>query len=316
MSQCMSIGSAGKLAVQGGATPRTFNALSERYDILYETLTQKQRRVGNRTIKGDLSDWRERNVEGASMVSGVIAFQASPQFFRNWEQRIVGDVDSGNNNANGDNIYYPGTSLPSFDVMIYREARTFHYTECYVNQCVIRGENVPGEEEPEIIDVVVQLIGKTSNDNATWPTPEPSLGTTVNDYPYVMGLSTLDAASASREYDRFTLSIDHGLIVKFRNSLTISCIRPGRRKVRLQTNNPFLSASYGALHNTLSSPISGALRFTRGDAYTEFAFGTLDNLGEHPMIRGKTEVPHVLDFQALKNGSTGVPEVSVTTHLA
>lgn len=315
MTECMSIGSAAKLAVQGGSLPRTFNASSERYDFLYETLTRKQRRVGNRTIKGDLSDWKERNVEGASLVSGVIAFQASPNWFNSWQTRIVGDLDSTTNNADGDDIYWPTTSLPSFDVMINREGRTFHYKECYVSRCIMRGQSAPSEEEPEIIDVVVQLIGKEVDDNATWPVTEPELGVTANDLPYVIGLAELNAASADRLFDSFVLSIDHGLIVKFRNSLTVSCIRPGQRKVRLQTNNPFLSASYGALHETLASPISGVLTFNRGDAYTEIKFATLDNMGEDPNVRGKTEIPHSLDFQALKNGTTGVPEIGISTHL-
>lgn len=315
MSNCMSIGSAGKLAVQGGSTPRSFDDTSERYDFLYETLTQKQRRVGNRTIKGDLSAWSERNVEGASLVSGVIAFQGSPDFFTNWQQRIVGNVDSGSNNADGDDIFWPGTSLPSFDVMINREAKTFHYRECFVNRCVIRGQNVPGEEEPEIIDVVVQLIGKTSADDATWPVTEPALDVTANSLPYVMGNSVLNAASASREFDSFVLTIDHNLIVKFRNNLSPSCIRPGERTVRLQTNNPFTSATYGALHDTLASPISGSIRLNRGDGYTLISFGKLDNMGEHPSIRGKTEIPHVLDFQALKDATNGIPEIAISTHL-
>lgn len=315
MTECMSIGSAAKLAVQGGNTPRTFDASSERYDFLYETLTYKQRRVGNRTIKGDLSDWKERNVQGASLVSGVIAFQASPSWFNAWQTRIIGDVDSSTTNDDGDTIYWPGTSLPSFDVMINREAKTFHYKECYVNRCIIRGQSAVSEEEPEILDVVVQLIGKSVDDAATWPATEPDLGVTENDLPYVIGLSTLNAASASREYDSFVFSIDHGLITKFRNSLTLSCIRPGSRKVRLQTNNPFLATSYGALHNTLASPISGVLTFNRGDAYTELKFATLDNMGEDPNVRGKTEIPHSLDFQALKDGENDIPEVGISTHL-
>ena len=44
-------------------------------------------------------------------------------------------------------------------------------------------------------------------------------------------------------------------------------------------------------------------------------FGKLDNMGEDPNVRGKTEIPHSLDFQALKAGATGVPEISITTHL-
>lgn len=316
MSECMSIGSAGKLAVQGGGTaPRTFNASSERYDFLYETLTKKPRRVGNSGIKGDLAMWSERNVEGASMCSGVIAFNASPVWFSAWIPRIIGSVTNGNN-PDGDAIYEPGTSLPSFDVMIYKEARTFHFYDCYVNRCIIRGQNVPSEDEPEVINVVVQLIGKSRIDTATWPDPEPSISTSANALPDVMGLSTLTVNSSDYEFDRFVLSIDNALITKFRNSLTLSCIRPGMRQVRLQTNNPFLSASYGALHDTLASPVGGSITLTRGDSYTKFAFGVLDNVGEDPAIRGKTEIQHALDFQCLKDASAGTPEITGTTHLA
>jgi len=317
MSECMSIGSAGKLAIQGGSTPRSFNGSSERYDFLYETLTKKQRRVGNRGIKGDLSEWSERNVEGASMISGVVAFNVTPEFMFNFMPRIIGNVTNGDNES-GDPIYEPGTSLPSFDVLINREAKTFHYKECYVNRCIIRGENVPSEDEPEVITVVLQLIGKERVTTTAWPNPEPALGITVNSLPDIMGTSVLTLGGEDYPYDRFVLSIDHNLIVKFRNSKTISCIRPGMRKVRLQTNNPFLSASFDALHDTVGSPISGSLMFEavhgENTATTTFTFGTLDNMGEDHNIRGKTEIQHALDFQALRNKTDDVPEITGVTH--
>lgn len=316
MSTCMSIGSAGKLAVEdgGGTSPETFNASSERYDFLYETLTKKPRRVGNRTITGDLSDWEERNVEGASLVSGVIAFNTSPLWFSNWMTRIIGTVTNGNN-ADGDAIYEPGTSLPRFDIMIDREAEVFHFYDCYVNRCIIRGQSAPGEQEPEVITAVVQLIAKQRIDTATWPNPEPTASTSPNALPDVMGLSTLTIGGTDYAFDAFALSIDHSLIVKWRNSLTISCIRPGMRKVRLQTTNPFLSASYSALHDTVSARPAGLIRLERGSAYTEFNFGALDNVGDDPTIRGKTEIPHVLEFNCLKDASAGNPEITGETHL-
>lgn len=316
MSTCMSLGSVARLAVDGsGSGPRTFGASSERYDFLYETLTKKQRRVGNGTIKGDLSDWVERNVEGASLVSGVIAFQGTPTWFKNWAPRIIGP-DSGSTDADAQTIYAPGTSLPSFDVMIDKEGRVFQYVDCYVNQCMIRGTNTPGGDDPEVIDVVVQIIGKYRENDATWAALIPDLGVTDNELPDVMGLSTLTIDSVSYPFDRFSLSIDHGLLPKWRNSLTISCIRPTKRSVRLQTSNPFTDTTYGALHETLSAPVAGSLKFTRGDARTTFTFGTLDNMGEDPAVRGKTEVPHVLDFAALRDQSTSTPEITTSTLLA
>lgn len=316
MTACMSIGSAGKLAVEdSGDSPRTFNNASERYDFLYETMTQKQRRVGNRTIKGDLSNWEERNVEGASFCSGVIAFNANAAWFNNWMPRIIGTTTDGNN-GDGDPIYVPDTSLPSFDLLIYKEAKTFHFYDCYVNRCLIRGESAPSEEEPEVIDVVVQLIAKQRVTTTTWPNPEPVIPTSESARPFVMGHSTLTVGGTDYPFDKFTLSIDHNLITKFRNSLTLSCIRPGMRSVRLQTNNPFLTASFDALHNTLSSPPTGLLKLIRGGSYAEFTFAALDNLGEDPSIRGKSEIIHSLDFQALRDASDDEPEIKGSTTIA
>jgi len=314
MTECMSLGSEAKLIIEDGALPRTFDVNSERWDFLYETLTKKRRRIGNRTIKGDLSDWKERNVEGASMVTGVIAFQASPLLLSKWIPRIIGTITNGDN-PDGDPIYEPGTSLPSFDVLIHRAAKVFRYSECYVNQCEIRGESSPGEEEPEIVDVVVQLVGKTMSNATAWPDPEPEPDVSVNSLPDVIGLSTLNVGAESRDFDRFILTIDNNLQVRWRNSLTPTCIRPGMRKVRLQTNNPFITDTYDELHETLDAPVSGILRLVRGDAYTEFEFGTLDNMGEDPNARGKTEMPHVLDFQALRDYTNSIPEITGTTHL-
>ena len=316
MTACMSIGSAGKLAVEdSGSAPRTFNASSERYDFLYETMTKKQRRVGNRTIKGDLSDWEERNVEGASFCTGVVAFNANAQWFNNWMPRIIG-TDTSGVNADGDPVYIPGTSLPSFDLLIYKEAKTFHFQDCYVNRCLIRGESAPSEEEPEVIDVVVQLIAKQRVTTTTWPNPEPAISYVEASRPFVMGHSTLTVGGTDYPFDKFTLSIDHNLITKFRNSLTLSCIRPGMRSVRLQTNNPFLTASFDALHETVTSPPTGKLKLERSSSYAEFTFAALDNLGEDPSIRGKSEIVHSLDFQALRDASLNAPEIKGSTTIA
>ena len=325
MSTCMSIGSAAKLAVEdgGGSSPETFNASSERYDFLYETMTKKQRRVGNRTIKGDVSDWDERSVEGASLVSGVVAFNVNPTWFSNWIPRIIG-AKTDSNNADGDPIYEPDTSLPRFDLLIYREAKTFHFYDCYVNRCVIRGQSAPGEEEPEAITAVVQLIAKERVTTTSWPDPEPTAGVDMNSLPDVMGLSTLTIGGTDYPYDAFVLSIDHSLIAKWRNSLTLSCIRPGMRKVRLQVNSPFLTASFDSLHEVLTSRPSGLLKFNRAgaldDSYTEFNFGALDNVGDDPTVRGKTEIPHVFEFNCLKKASfpsvaNPTPEITGETHL-
>jgi hypothetical protein len=316
----MSIGSAAKLAIEdsNGESPETFNASSERYDFLYETMTKKQRRVGNRTIKGDLSDWEERSVEGSSLCSGVVAFNASPAWFSKWIPRVIGTETNGNN-ADGDAIYEPGVSLPRFDMLIYKEAKTFHFYDCYVNRCVLRGQSAPGEEEPEAITAVVQLIAKDRVTTTSWPAPEPALGTTMNALPDVMGLTDLSIGGTDYPFDAFVLSIDHSLIVKWRNSLTVSCIRPGMRKVRLQLNSPFLTASFDALHETLASRPAGLMKFNRPgsveDSYTELNFGALDNVGDDPQVRGKTEIPHVFEFNCLKDATTPVPEITGETHL-
>lgn len=320
MSTCMSIGSAAKLAIEdsGGTSPETFNASSERYDFLYETMTKKQRRVGNRTIKGDLADWDERSVEGASLCSGVVAFNASPLWFSKWIPRIIGATTNGNN-GDGDPIYEPDTALPRFDMLIYREAKTFHFYDCYVNRCVLRGQSAPGEEEPEAITAVVQLIAKQRVTTTSWPATEPSIDVTMNSLPDVMGLADLNIGGTDYPFDSFVLSIDHSLIVKWRNSLTISCIRPGMRKVRLQVNSPFLTASFDALHEVLTSRPAGLLKFNRpgplDDSYSEFNFGKLDNVGDDPTVRGKTEVPHVFEFNCLKDNITPAPEITGEAHL-
>lgn len=301
---CGAVGSLAKLLVEPGAGPHVFDANSEAYAFVYESMATRRVTAGGRVIWGTRAERAERQVKTSYLPVGRLHLQPGPGALDLWLPRILGGTKVGNN-------IDPAETLPSFGMLIDRDNGVFRYDDCMVGQAVFRGRSGPSETgEEEIVDMVLLIYAKTEltpSDGSppSWPASPPAISTAANQDPYIFSQGVLTLNGNSRPFDEFVLSIDNRLAPRFRNSLTPTCFLPLGRRVSLQVKNPFLTTTHSDAFNSWNTGFAGSLAFTSGTISTTAEFPHLRNVYETPTVPGKTEIPLALNFDARATAATG-----------
>jgi hypothetical protein len=298
-------GGTSKMLFEPYADPVTWDDSSLRLDFNYSTLRKIGRIVGGRGITGTRSNYTNRTAYGASMITGRIAMDACAGDLDFFLPYILGGSEVADE-------FDVASSLPAMNVMIDKVGGVFEYINCKVSRAIFRAQGTPADSEPEVIEMILELMGVNESTSQSWPDPEPSLSTDENRRPYIHGTSVLTLVGASREMRDFVLLIDNHLQPRWVNSLTPTIICPRDRTVMLRTTNPFTTAQYAALYglDDISGDEGATLQWVAGNVSTTWTFGTLQWADESPKIPGKTEIPYVLDMIAKATDSQS--EVVVT----
>lgn len=331
---CLAIGANVKLAASFTATPandangdpvgRTFDANSHRLDFLYETIAKQRRRIGNRTIKGSLDDFSGRSVEGASLVAGRISFQGSALLFDIFLQGLLGAKNKDKDGEDltppaGTSLFHPQSCQKNFDVMVMLDDQAvLQFIQLYINKMTIRARSVMSQDEPEIVEVFMDVIGKAVKLDAEWPDPGPTFVGNETDMPYTISNAKLTLADTVLQMDAFTLEINRELEVKHRTRITPTCIFPTKNEVKLRAEVPLCAAVFDVIHETAggANHITGELLLAHTNVSTKFNFVKLDNVGPDPVVQGKEEVMHMLDLYGYADESDGTPSVVVTSDVS
>lgn len=291
-----------KMAVSAGSSPYTWNNAAERYEFDYEDLAKKGRIVGGRGISGSRSSRSERTRTGQYEVGGRIAMKISPNDMEKWLPRIFGGALTNSAVALAETI-------PSFGVLVNRVADTFEYQNCYVNRAVLRGKAGPNDEEPEVLDLILDVVAKDESTSPTWPVSEPALGVGGDDAPFIFSDLTLSLKSGNRCCTEFALMVDNHLESRFCNSLTATSITPADRTVLLRAVTPFTSDEVDLYGQALAGS-TATLNLTNGNTSTTFTFATLQTPDQSPTVKGKRSIPLILDMVARQVNTT--KEISAT----
>lgn len=274
------------------STSTTFNASSERYAFIYETIQKQGRIVGPRGITGTRSQPAERTKLGQYKVGGRLAMDTSPLDLDKWLPRILGAAED-------DDVFAVAETLPAFYTLINKVSAVFRYDSCYINRAVFRGEADP-EGEGSIIEFLLDIMAKDETLGVTWPDPEPALGVAAANAPYILHEGVLTIDSVAYPIRDFVLALDNHMEPRWVNSITATEICPQSRTVILRTTNPFTATEYADLYNNTDarSGVAADLTFTNGDFSTEFALAGLQWADTTPVVKGKFEIPLYLDFAA------------------
>lgn len=294
-----SIGAQSKLLV---STSTTFNASSERYDYIWESMQKHGRLVGARGITGTRSNSVERTRIAPYSVDGKVAFDMAALDLDKWLPRILGTAE--NNNE-----FVLAESLPAFYLLIDKVGGIFRYDSCYVDKALFHAE-ADDEGEQSLCTMVLDIFAKTETDQAagvSWPSPEPTLATTENRTPYIMYEGVLTIDDVAYPFKEFTLAIDNRLSRRWVNSISATAICPQDRYVVLRTNHPFTSTERAAFiastkQATAAGGVEASLVFTHGDYSTTFTMAGLQWQAETPVVRGKVEVNCPMQFVARMKG--------------
>lgn len=300
---CSALGTFSRFAAHGGSSPRTFGVGSENYSILYEDIKSRRILQGNTGITGTRSRWAGKVRTHSYLVSGRVAMQVSPKELTAWLPRIFGGAISGTDVPLAD-------TLPEFDLLIDRESDIYKYVDCQVVNAIIRGSSSEGGEKEDLIELIMTIVGKSETNGQSWSGSIPALTVDANDAPYGFWEGVLTVDSAALPMDQFVLSVDNGLAVRFRNSLTPTCIRATDRIVKLAAQMPFTTTSHAKALASNTAAVTGSLVFTNAGMSTSFAFAALRNIYTTPTIPGRSEIPLQAEFEAYRTVSTA--EVVIT----
>ncbi len=297
MSATDAQGSQTKFCMEPGDAPHTFDTSSEPYDPLYETLAKKGRIVGGSTMRGTRSQSVERTRYGHYPVGGRIAFNISPADLNLWLPRMLGAADIADAFALAD-------TLPSFGILVDRVTQTFQYKDCMVNQWLLHGKAGPGDGDPDLLELVLDIFAKDEVTGTTYPVL--TLPTASNVAPYVMSdCSTLTLAGAARQMKEFWLTGSNFLQRRWVHNITASRLSPRDRLINFRAVFPY-DSDHSSLYGQALAGATGTLTFTNSgiSKALSFVFGALQSPDNSPTVQGKQEINITIDAISRMTGST------------
>lgn len=282
-------GSQGRMAVEPGAAPHTFDSSSEQYEPLWESLQKHGRILHANGIRGTRSAKSERTAVGQYEVSGRVELNVTPLSLDLWLPRILGGTESSDS--------FPlAETLPSFGVLMDRVTQTFQYTDCVVGRALFHGKSREGDDEPDLLTLTMDIVGKTEVTGTSFAAA--ALGTAAGDAPYTMSQSVFTMQAAAREVKEFWLLIDNHIQQRWASgSTTATALCPRDRTVLLRTRLPFDATALYA-QSLAGAAATIVITGASGTIATTFTFGTLQAPSNSPVIRGKTEIDLIVDSVA------------------
>lgn len=290
MASCAQ-GAQARLYVEPGDAPHTFDANSESYEFLYETMQKHGRIVGGRAIRGTRSSQSELTRAGAYQVGGRVAMNVSPIMLDLFLPRILGGTETADS--------FPlAESLPSFGLLVNKVTQTFEYKDCVVARAMFHGKAGPGDDDPDLVELVMDIVAK---DRALGTSaPAVTLSTASNASIYVHSDAVFTFASSSRQVKEWWVLIDNHIHTRWTNSLTAVRFCPADRTIAVKARLPYDTDTSNLLDQA-NAGATGTIALTNAmhtGLSTTFTFGTLQVPAEDPIVRGKTEIDLFLNMTA------------------
>lgn len=294
--------------------PATFDASSERYEILNENIRYTDTVVGSNGLTGTLDRIANHLRTGTRILFGRVVMEVGPNELVNWLPRILGNDAAGTTYSTA-----PDHTLKPFDLLLQRDYGTVIARHCIVARALFQGR-AASENDPDVqvVRMALDIVGIEEHD-ASWPDPGPSLPTTdrlfwlFGDSVLKLDITALDSVNPTvLPIDAFNLLIDNNLQYKTRNSLKVSHMRAGERVIRLQVPTPYTEDTHDELYIKRFDG-TGRLEL-RGDKnlageteepwLTRFEFARLFQQRQTPATRGRGEIPLSLDLTAYRTHDT------------
>lgn len=340
-----------KMAVEdsvltGDCPPATFDASSERYEIISETIRYTDNLVGSRGLTGTIHKIKNHLRSGVRIVYGQILMEVGPYELINWMPRVLGSPASAVTGAGTDASPLVVTTtgvfnLRPFDIMLSRDIVDGSgdnvaqiYRHCGVNRAMFRTRASVGDnQEDQVMQMMLDIIGyeehvyvdDTAPPYHLWPDPGPSLPTDLRLYwLHGDGRLYLDAPAASTEYyyDALNLSINNNLRPYTRNFNRVTCLQSGGQHIRLQMPTPLeLTNSYAEAYaerfeGEIDLDFLGTKNLTDYDPEdkykTLFNFPKVIQERKTPNTSGRGEIPLWLDFEAYREDTTEPITVTIS----
>ena len=306
---CSSGASARLAVVEDGV----FDADALPIPFLYENIQKQGRIIGTRAISGTREQRTQQTRIGSYQVAGRFSFNASPLVLDALLPWILGADEAATD------TFKTAEDLQEFDILVDRVGGVFQYTDCKVNRAIFRAQGGPGDSEEEFLECIIEVIGKTENEAATWGGTIPAYSIAATSLPYLLSDATgaITINSNVTEVKNFVLVIDNHLEPRWVNSLTPTEICPQDRTIMLRIENPYTTVSDPQLYNLAAAKtgVTGSLVFTNTPAVLTFTFVGLQWADQSPNVIGKQSIPLFVDFIARSKGAAANDALIITNKL-
>ena len=285
--------------------PATFDATSQRYEILSENIRYTDVLLGGNGFTGTIDRTGVHTRHGARIVTGQFTMEVGPYELANWLPRILGNA--GASPFTTDETF----DLLPFDIMLKRDQGTVVYRHCGVRSAVLNAAaSISGPEQ--VMKLTVDILGFEEHDVA-YPQTPPALPTQDRLY-WLLGdgqLQLTPTGGSQTEYyfDSFSLRIDNGLTPVLRNFLNVTALQSRGREIMLRASTPYTASSHSDLYidffkgNGTLSFLSSKSTETPASYSTVITLNDLRSTRRTPNAAGPGEVPLFIDMKAHRSGT-------------
>lgn len=287
-------GAFGKLLIEDGTSPHTFDADSLRFDFLRpETMRKHGRLIGGQGIWGGIYPIASRTRTGHYYCYGEVVMNPSPGMLDSLLKYMVGTEDT--------DVFYPADCPNKFGMLISRDLEdgttlSFEYENCEISYWELearapqfrQGEGVD-ENAPDVCRLTLGIVA-LDEDFTAWPTgaAEPDLPEGATYYPYALHDGTFTLNGAARETFGFKLRYDTNRIPVYANSLTAIGFSPTKagRKITLDVHLPW-DAANDDLYDMAYAGAAATINLAQSPYSSLFSIAN---------FKVPPESPHIIDY--------------------
>lgn len=281
-------GAFGKLLIEPGVGPHTFDASSIRLDFIRpETIRKMGRIIGGQGIWGGYYPLASRARLGHNYCYGEFRVNPSPGNMELLLPYLVGTKETN---------FYPNLCPNKFGLLIYRDledgdTKSFEYTNCEVaywelESMAARFRQAEGidDDAPDILTLTIGVIATTEAFTA-WPATEPDLPESAAYYPYAIHDGTFTLETKAREVFGFKLRYENNRVPVYANSLTAIGFAPTNsgRRITLEAMFPW-DEDTKELYDVSYEGAAGEVAMTLGTRSTTFHLANFKIPPESPYI--------------------------------
>lgn len=289
----------------GDGTPADWSVNSRRWEFVACTLAKHGRHISAQGISGTRSPHVDRVRQGTYSVFGSIVLNVSPLDFDFLLPLAMGAGTNPN--------FSLAEDVPYFAAMFDTDEDVFLFTGLKVDTMIIRGSaaRLNEQSDPDLITVELRCIGKTFEDDQTWPVAAPEIPRGANTQPYILSDAAITIDTTAREALSFAMVIRNFLQARFVNSLTATSICPANtRFVGARIRHPWNSTHSDLLEPDIDLGETATITFTNAAMSTQFTMGRVTAPNRpSPTITNKGEIFLERDYRAYAVGTVGVDYV-------
>lgn len=278
----------GKVGV--GAT----SPVTKQIEVLSCGLVARESIVRNAGATGTRTEYAAGSTDGVTQVGGPITFEARADVLAAILKHALGGTPSGTSYPLAEDL------LPSV-WNVHEGNKIVEYSGVYINRLTLRSS------AGQPLMVTVDLIGKTYDDAASFPSISGTLSTQE---PFMHhGLAVL-INSVAHKTDMAQIVIDNRLQPIMRNSKTATHIKSGGRMISVAAQFG-TSTDEQVLWSLATAGVAGSFTWTQGALSLALAFPKLQVPKEtNPLQNRAAEVNRTFQFTA--RGTAPGDEVAVT----